>query len=52
MLSWMLQLFWRVRDSGSSVLNSMILMQPKFGDFFQMPRLFSLANSSACFSSL
>ncbi len=45
------QVFWRIRSSGSSVLNFIILMQFEFWDFFQRPRLFSLANSSACFNS-
>jgi len=48
----LLQLFFRVRNSGSSVWNSIISMQFSSGDFCQSAFWFSLANSSACFSFL
>ena len=45
------QEFFRINNSGSSVLNSVIWMQFEFGDFSQMPKPNSLACFSACFSS-
>ena len=48
----LLQEFCKISFSGSSVLSSISWMQFAFGDFFQRPFWFSLANSSACFSFL